>query len=220
MSKRAAVTAFILEQIDKLAPGGENRKDYETFLNALSDQEFDQYMHDLRDGKKWLTVTVPHQGSKVSTVNSIKVMEALGHDIFQQIWIGPKENEPVYLTPIEYLIMDTPIRRQSQHLAKKRSIPEHSKTIDQLSGQVTGPSKGAKISSHELQILAAMNMDNSLVELIKFRGGDRGGYNAFNAMITRYGAANLKTLNNFSTGVESTKTLKTFLLAAHLGSTL
>jgi hypothetical protein len=118
------------------------------------------------------------------------------------------------------MVIDLPIRRQSQHLQKKRSIPENNRVIDQLSGQPTGPSKGAKISYPELQVLAGMNMDSSLVELIKYRGGDKGGYNALNAMVGRYGAANLKTLSNYATGVQSTQTLKIFLTASHLKSTL
>jgi len=212
---------FILSYIDKIFPGGDNLKQYQDLFAGMSDVEFDNFMLDLESGKRFLVGTVPNLGRvKVSIENNIKIAKELGYDFFQRLWIGPKDDEPAYLTPVEYMVIDLPIRRQSQHLQKKRSIPENNRVIDQLSGQPTGPSKGAKISYPELQVLAGMNMDSSLVELIKYRGGDKGGYNALNAMVGRYGAANLKTLSNYATGVQSTQTLKIFLTASHLKSTL
>lgn len=89
-----------------------------------------------------------------------------------------------------------------------------------MSGQPTGDSKGSKISFPELQNLAAMGLDNSVIEMMKYRGGDLKGFNAMNAMIARYGTTNLKTLQNYSSGVESTRVLKTFLTSCHLRSTL
>jgi hypothetical protein len=56
--------------------------------------------------------------------------------------------------------------------------------------------------------------------MMKFRGGDLKGFNAMNAMISRYGTANLKTLNNFASGVESTKTFSTYLRAMHFKTNL
>ena len=218
---RAAAQALILKYIDKIFPGGINRRRYEEMFAVMNDIEFKQYMADLENGTKKLVAYVPNMGSvKVTIENNLKVAKELNHDFFQKLVIGARDNEPSYTTPIEYLVVRLPVRRQSQHLQKKRSIPEHNRTVDILTGQPTGSSKGAKISYSELQVLAGMDMDASLVELIKYRGGDRGGYNALNAMVSRYGSANLKGLDQYATGVESTKTLKTLLAAMHLRSTL
>lgn len=221
MSNRKAAQEFILKYIDKIFPGGDNKQQYEKLFASMSDVEFGKFINDLESGKRFLVATVPNTpNTKVTMDNNMKVAKELGYDFFHKLWIGAKANEPAYLTPVEYLVMDLPIRRQSQHLQKKRSVPEHTKTIDQLTGQPTGPSKGAKISYPELQVLAGMNMDESLIELIKFRGGDSGGYNAMNAMVLRYGNANLKTLAAYGTGVRSTTTLKIFLRSMHLNENL
>jgi hypothetical protein len=127
---------------------------------------------------------------------------------------------PDYLTPIKYFIVDLPIRRASQVLKKKISIPEHSKTVDKLTGQPTGDSKGAKISYPEVQVLMAMGMEQSSTELLKYRGGDLGGYRAMRTMLTKYGMSKQEALSPYATGPESTKTFKAILTAAHLSSNL
>jgi hypothetical protein len=218
---RKQAQAYILKYIDRLAPGGHNLKLYQDLFAAMNDAEFDRYMQDLKSGRKFLSIVAPNFGTtKISVQNNLAIADEIGHDFFQRLWIGPTDKQPAYLTPVKYLVIDLPLRRQSQHLIKKRSIPDNNRVVDQLTAQPTGPSKGAKISYPELQILAAMNMDESLTEMIKFRGGDKGGYNAMNAMMLRYGTASLKTLNQYATGVESTKTLKVFLTAAHLQNNL
>ena len=131
-----------------------------------------------------------------------------------------KGDVPTHLTPIEYLVVDLPLRRASQLLIKKIKVPDHSNVIDALTGQPTGESKGATLSHPELQVCAAMGLEDSMVELMKYRGGDNKGIVALNGMLSKYGTANLKTLSNYASGVESTKTLKTFLTCMHLKSTL
>lgn len=222
MSKqRKKAESFIIEYIDKIAPGGDNKKMYMEFFGNMSDKDFDDFMTSLESGEKFLVVVAPNLGKTDLTLeNNLAIAEELGHEFFQRLWIGPKTNQPAYLTPVKFMVMDLPVRRQSQNLIKKISVPDNNKTVDHLTGQPTGASKGAKVSYPELQVLAGMGMDNSLLELIKMRAGDKGGYNAMNAMIMRYGSANLKTLGQYATGVESTKSLRTFLTAMHLKSSL
>lgn len=221
MSNRKAAQDFILKYIEKIFPGKINKNKYIALFESMSDIEFDKFMRDLESKERFLVGYVPNLSEvKITVENNMKIAGELNYDFFQKLIIGPKKDELAYITPIKYLVVDLPIKRQSQHLQKKISIPEHNLTIDTMTYQPTGASKGAKISYNELQVLTGMNMNSSVLELIKYRGGDKGGYNALNAMITRYGTANLKTLEQYSTGVESTKTLKTFLTAMHLRNTL
>jgi hypothetical protein len=105
-------------------------------------------------------------------------------------------------------------------LEKKISIPAHNNTVDDLTGQPTGPSKGAKISYPETQVFASMGLYNTLSELMKFRGGDLAGFDAMNKSISQTGSVSLKAIEPYASGVESTKTLKVFLTGMHLKSTL
>lgn len=222
MSKaRASVESYILKYIDKIAPGGQNKAIYENLFSNMTDKQFDEFIDDLETGKKFLPIIFPNFGDvKVTVENNLKVAKEIGHKFFEKLWIEGDGDTPTYLTPIEYLVVDLPLRRASQLLIKKISVPDHSKVIDALTGQPTGESKGAKISYPELQVAAAMGLESSMVELLKYRGGDAKGGAAFNAMLSKFGTANIQTLSQYASGVESTKTLKTFLTALHLRSSL
>lgn len=221
MSNRAKAQALILQFVKDLDPSGYNYEQYKKILANMSDKQFHDYMTGLRNKSKYLVALSPMYKAKgISTENNLKIAPKYGLEFFERLVYTNNKDLPDHVTPIEYLVVDLPYRRQSQTLEKKISLPDDNKVIDELTYQPTGASKGAKISYPELQVLIGMGLDNSISELIKFRGGDRGGFNAYNAMFLRYGSANLKTLSNYSTGVESTKTLKSYLLGLHLKSTL
>lgn len=218
---RTKTESYILQYIEKIAPGGKNKAIYENLFSNMTDKQFDDFIDDLETGKRFLPIIFPNFSDvKITVENNLKVAKEIGHQFFEKLWIEGDEDTPTYLTPIEYLVVDLPIRRASQLLIKKISVPDHSKVIDALTGQPTGESKGAKISYPELQVAAAMGLESSMVELLKYRGGDAKGGAAFNAMLSKFGTANIKTLSQYASGVESTKTLKTFLSALHLRSTL
>lgn len=221
MSNRKAAEDFILQFCKEIEPTGYNYNQYSLLFKELSDKDFDIYMKNIRDGNAYLVLFKPLYEAKGLTVeNNLKIADKYGLKFFEKLIYSGNEDAPDYKTPIEYLVIDLPYRRQSQTLVKKVSIPDNNKVIDELTYQPTGDSKGAKISYPELQVLLGMGLENTISELIRFRGGDRNGFNAYNAMFLRYGNANLKTLENYSTGVESTKTLKTYLTAMHLSNTI
>lgn len=220
---RQAAEEFIISYIEKISPGGENAAIYKSAFSKMSNSQFDEFMSGLEKGTNQLSIQAPNKGSaKLNIINNVAIARELGHDFFQRLWFhGDKEtNTPTYLTPVKYMVVQLPIRRQAQLLVKKIAIPENNKHIDQLTGQVTGTSKSSKISYPELQILQSMGLKNSIIELMKYRGGDIGGFSAMNKVISRDGYVHQKTIAPYATGVESTNLLKTYLTCAHLRNTL
>ena len=133
----------------------------------------------------------------------------------------PKSGDvPRYLTPMECYVIDLPVRKASQILDKKISIPESSYTVDNLTGQPAGDSYASRVSYSELNVLVGMGLEKSCTELFKYRGGDVRGYQAMNMSIDKLGAVNLEEMSKYASGVESTKTFKTFLTGMHLKNTL
>jgi hypothetical protein len=124
------------------------------------------------------------------------------------------------LTPEKYLVVDLPVRRQRQLQRKKITIPQGTRHVDELSGQVTGPSRGSKISMPELQVLYSQDLTQPIVELIKYRGGDIKGQQLLYRSLMETGRASQKALSMTPTAVRSTQVLGIIFNAMHLSTTL
>jgi hypothetical protein len=219
---RKAAESIIFEYMAKLLPGDDSMKKIYTDLFAtMDDKAFEQFINDLESGKSRLAIIAPNLAKvKLSVERNLEIGDELGHNFFQRIWMDPKNGTPTYLTNKAYLVVDLPLRRQAQILEKKISIPKNNKSIDELTGQPSGASKGSKISYPETQIMAALDLPKSQIEMIKFRGGDIDAFNAMNNAIDKYGSVSMASLSHLKSEVESTTTLKIFLRCMMLENTL
>lgn len=212
---------YILEYIEKIAPGGLNADLYRTKFDAMSDDDFDKMIEGIEQGTVQLAVVSPNLSSvRLSVDNNLKIAEEVGLELFQRVNMPADRSLPAYLTPIPYLIMHQPVRRQAQLQEKKISIPENNQSVDNLTGQPTGASKGSRISYPETQVLAALGLNAGLTEFLKYRGGDEKGFNAMNTMIARTGGVSLRAIEPYAGGVTSTKTLQAYLTGMQLKTTI
>lgn len=219
-NNRTAFINTVLEGIEKIIPNSPNVDMYKTMFENMSDSDIAQFVLDLKERKKRLAIIVPNGAKyKLDIKRNLKLSHEWGHSFYERIYMDVGNGVPKYLTPKKYLVMSLPIKRQAQHLIKKKSIPDDNKSIDDLSGQPSGASKGSKISYPETQILTALNLDNTLIELLKFRGGDIKGFDALNTSISRTGGVSLKALSKLGTQVKSTLTLSTLLTGMLLENT-
>jgi len=216
-AKRKKVQDFIVKYIDKIARGGDNKKLYEDLFDSMSDKEFDSFMHGLKDGKITLSVIVPHDDSvKVDVENNYKIGKELGYEFFQRLRMQDEDTKEWYLTPNKYLVYSLPVKRTAQLLMKGISVPKNTKSVDLLTGQVTNGSRSAKLTMPEIQMLSGMGLKHSILELVKYRGGDTGAKNAMVAYLYKTGKVKAEDLQDYATGVESTKTLKNYFLGCHI----
>jgi hypothetical protein len=218
---RKAAEAVILKRVEQMAPGGPTTQIYRDMFARMDDQAFDAFMTKLKGGMR-LPILDPNLGThKLTVENALKMAKDMGHDFYQRVWINPNDGKtPAFLTNKKYLVLDLPYRRQAQLLEKKVRIPKHNRSVDELTGQAAGESKGSKLSSPEIQVLAALDLPNTITEQIKVRGGDIKAFDASNNMVDKTGGFSMKAIEHLAGGVESTKTLSTFLTAMHLSNTL
>lgn len=220
IKNRKKTETFIINTINKIA-GSKNKKLYSDLFESMSDKEFDNFMKDLKNNKITLSVVASNLEKMVLNVErNIKIAKSLGYDFFQQLKITGDNSMPDYLTPNKYLVMNLPVRRASQLLIKKISIPSDDKSIDLTTGQVTGKSSGSKLTMPEIQVLAGMGIKDSIKELMKVRGGDLGSKNAMSALLIKQGSVSQKVLEQYATGVVSTQTLSSYLNAMHIKNNL
>lgn len=218
---REAFEDLIIERIEAIMPGSPNTQLWRDRFAQMSNAELDLFVRDLKDKKQRLAILDPNLSGKtrLSVKRNLELGKKWGHEFFQRIWINNGVDAP-YLTPLRYLVIEWTLRRQAQLLTKKMSVPEDNKSIDDLTGQPTGKSKGSKISLPELNVLVSHGLIKSTAEMVKYRGGDVDGFNAMNAAIAKTGYARMETLDHLGTKVRSTETLSAYFTGMHLGNTL
>lgn len=203
-----------LNMIDK---SGRSAKELQLLLKDLSDEEFIEFINAIDDETYYLPVILDNLSNHGITVeNNLEVGKKLGYEFFQRIKLTDNDTGKVYLSPIPYLVVHLPVRRQIQTLENKTSIPEDSKHIDEMTNQPTGVSKGSSLSFPEILVMYSQGNDKGITELIKYRGGDLDGMRAMEASLVQTGHATMEDLDKLNTDVKSTQTLSILLKGMHL----
>ena len=214
---REEVTAEIVKLLSMFAGYNDSVKITESMLNDLTDKAFFAYVEKLGTGEVILPYTQPNfSKTKVTIKKNLDIAKKLGHEFFQRIWITDPKTGRTYLTPIPYLVVDIMFARQQQHLEEKASIPESNRVIDELTGQVTGASRGSSLSLPEMQVMYAQGLTESIRELYKYRGGDVEGYRKLTQYRMHHGEASMAAVDDGTTRTKSGITLNVFLHGLHL----
>lgn len=220
---RKAAEAETLAIIEAIIPNTPNTKLYQDMFEKMNDEQFNRWIESIADGSVHLAIIVPEECDKpgLSVERNLDLAETWGYNFFEKVWLDPQNGAPAFLSNDKYLIIHLPLKRQSQFLQKKITIPEDNRSIDTFTGQPTGKSKGAKISWPELQILGSLGeFDNTIYEFFNLRGGDLQGFNAMNHMIAQTGGVSTTAISSLGTKVKAVETLSTLLTSMHLTTTL
>ena len=161
----------------------------------MNDKEFDQFMNYMKEGKWQLHIVAPNMIVNLQNEDLLKACDLIGLKLFHKVWMYDKVTGRKYLTDNEYMFVKLPVRRQQQFLDEKISVPDNDRSIDGLTGQVTGDSRSCAITNPEIHILAARGLDKTLQELVNVRGGNVHGYNEFRRMLEETGEADLDALD-------------------------
>lgn len=224
MKNRRDTEVFILKWIEKLTESKKNIELYQKMFKRLSDEEFDLLMQELKDGSRILEIIVPpdtrNSDVNISVRKNYKLAEALGYSFEQKIKEGPVKDLPVTVTPKEYMILDLPFRRTKQTLAKGITVAKDVKDIDTITGQVKGDSAPNKLTYPEIQLLVSYGLDESIVELLKDRGGDISSLRALIDTLKSRGKATREQLDIYSSETGSTRSLKNYFIAMHIDNNI
>lgn len=193
--KRKRAQDKIIRTMNILDPSGDNGKRYAEMFDNMSDAQFKTFMSNIRDGKEQLFVYAPNMKNTITMRSIRNAADDIGLQLFERVYIKDEVTGKTYLTPHRYPILKLPIRRVSQYLMKKLSVPEGDSKTDLLTGQVIRPDKGSSVSLIEMQTLHGKGLDKTIIELIKPRGGDIHAYAELKSQLEETGSANLSDMN-------------------------
>ena len=218
---RKAAEASILADLEEILPGSANPAIYKRRFAEMSDEEFDAMMLSIQNGQFILPIIAPEtQKPALDVERNLATGKRWGVMFFERVWMDGQYGADPYLSNDTYLITLLPMKRQAQFLTKKISIPDHSRTIDNMTGQVTGASKGSKISYVEMQVMSSQDLKYSIMEFQKPRGGDLTAYNAMAHSLTTTGGASLASLGALGSRARSIDSLSIHLTSMHLKNTV
>lgn len=217
--KKKKILDFICKLCDTMEPSGLNSKRYRQIIGQMNDKEFEQFMNYMKEGKWQLHLVAPNMIVNLQNEDLLKACDMIGLDLFQRVWMYDRATGRKYLTDNKYMFVKLPIRRQQQFLDEKISVPDNDRTIDGLTGQVTGDSRACSITNPEIQILAARGLSKTMQELVNIRGGNIHGYSEFRRMLEENGEADLDTIDPNSrtrASVVGSKLLQSMMLDTNL----
>lgn len=221
----AAREAFIkqfLDDTEAILPGSQNTKLSADYLRGLNDEQFEQLVVSIEKGDTIIPLYTPVLSNpKLTVERNLNVAKQWGVEFFQQCRLtDPTVPGVTLVTPLRYPILELPIRRQAQTIAEKMSVPLSNDSVDDLTGQVTGDSKGSALTFPELQALNAQGLTNSITEFMAIRGGNTEAYTRMDQAIINSGSATINDSLADGTRPRSTETLRTLLRSAHIENNL
>lgn len=227
--KREKITEFIVKFIGKFIPDDtHNVTVTRGFLSSLSDTDFYNYIHSLRkrpaterSDQNILPYYAPNLNKdKLYTANAFKIADELEHKFHKRVWTYNPKSDIEVLSNEEFPIVDLIVRRPAQIHEKKTSIPLETKSVDDMTEQVTGASKGSKVSYPELQGQSSQGLDNTIIEEIKLRGGDSIAYREFERQMLENGHCDIDSILEMNTKTKAPTLVSILLTGAHIGNNL
>lgn len=170
---RAKAQSICIQRMKEWDKSGQNAAYYEDVFSKMSDAEFDEFMQKLISGSNPLSGVVPNFSNvKVGVEHNIKMAASMGYDMYKRIWVEDPVTGRRFLTPLKHLVYEVNVCRQTQTLDHKISVAKDNTRVDERTGQPTGDSRSAQCSGPELMMLKTRGLDKTIIELMKFRGGD------------------------------------------------
>lgn len=195
MNKRKRVEEYIIKLMKRIDQhGGKNALYYQKLFQSMNDQQFDEYMHALKAGTSQLHIIMPNGISKLTVDDAIRIAKENNVKIFERIYLHDPLTGRRYLTKYEMAVLNIPIRRLSQYLFHKISLPDGDSHTNPVTGQVIPPDKGAALSAIETQVLASKGLETSIVELVKVRAGDMNAYRTMKYTIEETGEVSMSDI--------------------------
>lgn len=202
-----------LDDIDK---SGRSSQFFIEQVSQLSDSELEAWVVKLEKEQDYLSVIMQFNDNKSITYeNNIIVAKKRGVALFQRVWYTDPSTGQEILGPEKRPVFLLPVKRQIETIDYKISYSSSNMKVDAHTGQVIGNDQASRISYPELMVVYSKQLNWSLVEFMKYRGGDVKGRVEFNNLLRNTGDVAMENLLRTKTVVKSSETLQIYFLAMH-----
>lgn len=213
--KRKKILEYIVSVMDKVDPSGTNADIYRQLWPKMSDEQAIELISNP------IPIYAPNGGKvTIDHMRNLDIIREMGYEPFQRVWITDPATGSCSLTKFKHMVLPCPVRRQTQMIDKKISIPPHNRAVDKMTGQVTSKSKGSSFSFPQTYVMYAEGYTDTIKELLNTRGGNVKAGQVVDRQIRQFGNSSQKFQGVEKTHVKSSRTLGAFYTAQHIGNNL
>ncbi len=207
--------SICIQRMKEWDQSGQNAKIYEDLFKDMSETEFYKFMDGLITGKNPLFGTIPNFSSvKVGVDHNVKLCASMGYEMYKRIWVTDPVTGVEYLTTNSHLVYETNVCRQIQIQDHKISVSLDNNSVDARTGQPADDSRSARCSGPELMMLKSRGLNNTVIEMVKFRGGDNVSMRYLDDEIIKTGGASMAGVpGQAERPAKSVRTLSSILTA-------
>lgn len=225
MTNRKKAEDYLLTFMGKLTKGKGNVGIYSKLFGNMTDVQFKEFVDKLDLGLKQnqgVPIWVSNYDTKERLVfdHIVELAAEYGLDLEQQLIMTDEDTGIEFVTPHKCYTGIAEVRKQRQMLIKKFGGGKDDNTIDDLTGQVVGESRGSSISAPEAHVLLTLKLPLTLQEQFDIKGGDLKALDSYRNDLITTGTTTVSGSLKRGSGVKSLKTLNYLLHGRMIDSTL
>lgn len=218
---RKGMEEFILKAVKKMDVTGRSAAVLVEQWSKMDDKRFHEWYLDIKNQVDYVPIFLENHmdGKRITTEHALDVCEEYGIKIFQRYWYRDQATGIKALSNYPVPVLHLNIRRQIETLLNKMSVSEDNNRADILTGQVI---EGASaITQPESLVYLEKGLDGSLIEKMKYRGGDIEGKRLYDKSLIENGRVSTKQLmEDHNTVTRVVQTADIYLTGAHYETNL
>lgn len=217
---RKKAEEFLLKVVKDGDPTGRSLTLVKEQISKMDDKRFGEFIERIRSKKEFIPLIVDnHTERALTTEQALDLCEKYNIQIFQRFWYHHPVVGVKVLSNHKVPFIHMMIRRQIETLMNKMSVSEDNATVDTLTGQ---PINGASATTQpESLVYLEKGLDASLVEKLKYRGGDVEGGRLFDQSLIETGKVSTTQLyEQHNTTTRGVQTADIYLTSAHYETNL
>lgn len=221
MGRKERVMELGEKRLNELYPNTGNGLLFKNMVAAMTETQVAELMRRYQRGEDSPVATIPNLSKHIVTAAHLKkIAKAWGISLWNHLRLTDADTGKTYVTPHRYMVLKLQICRLSQMQEVKRNIPESNRVVDELTGQVTGSSKGAAMSMPEGVNIIARGHPALITEFDSTRGGDEAANRQFEYDIATTGTGSIARAMAAGAGAKSTRTLAGYIRGMQLDTNL
>lgn len=218
---RKAMEEYILKAVSDMDVTGRTTAKLKEQFAKMDDKRFHLWYLDLKDKKDYVPIYLENHmdGKGITLEHALKTCEKYGIQIFQRFWYRNPATGVKALSnkPVPFIHLS--VRRQIETLLNKMSVSEENNRVDTLTGQALGGASA--ITQPETLVYLEKGLDGSLVEKLKYRGGDIEGGRLFDKSLIETGKVfTTQLMEQHNTSTRVVQTADIYLTGAHYENNL